>query len=126
MFILGWAVLLTIVLLLYRLCEIRRGETPELHDIASAEGDFVPSSEDSPRKPKLSHCSFCGHPGSKRAHLKSRCQYCSDGGGEGCKQKAPGFKCSCLSCDTVHLNFFCAVGWGQLLIRLLLSSACLF
>nr|GMC80372.1 flap endonuclease GEN-like 1 isoform X1 [Ipomoea batatas] len=87
--------------ILDRLCEIRRGETPELHDIASAEGDFVPSSEDSPRKPKLSHCSFCGHPGSKRAHLKSRCQYCSDGGGgEGCKQKAPGFKCSCLSCDT--------------------------
>ncbi|XP_019161085.1 PREDICTED: flap endonuclease GEN-like 1 isoform X2 [Ipomoea nil] len=85
--------------ILDRLCEIRKGETPELHGIAGAEGDFVPSSEDSPRKPKLSHCSFCGHPGSKRAHLKSRCQYCSDGGGEGCKQKAPGFKCSCSSCD---------------------------
>ncbi|RAL48956.1 hypothetical protein DM860_001276 [Cuscuta australis] len=84
--------------ILDRLLEISRGGTVESNDIASAEGgDFVACSE-SPRKPKLPHCSYCGHPGSKRAHLKSGCEFCSNTG-EDCKQKAPGFTCSCSSCD---------------------------
>ncbi|VFQ66365.1 unnamed protein product [Cuscuta campestris] len=85
--------------ILDRLLEISRGGTVESNDIASAEGgDFVACSSESPRKPKLPHCSFCGHPGSKRAHLKSGCEFCSNTG-EDCKQKAPGFTCSCSSCD---------------------------
>lgn len=71
----------------------------ESNDIASAEGgDFVACSSESPRKPKLPHCSLCGHPGSKQAHLKSGREFCSNTG-EDCKQKAPGFTCSYSSCD---------------------------
>ncbi|KAK4371960.1 hypothetical protein RND71_007344 [Anisodus tanguticus] len=59
----------------------------------------IPNSDESPRKTKVPHCSFCGHPGSKKAHLKFACQYCSSTANEGCIQKPLGFKCSCSSCD---------------------------
>lgn len=57
--------------------------------------------ESSP-KPKSPHCSNCGHPGSKRAHLKLACEYCSASSNENCMQKPVGFKCECSTCDMVH------------------------
>ncbi|XP_047318200.1 flap endonuclease GEN-like 1 [Impatiens glandulifera] len=48
---------------------------------------------------KSPHCSFCGHPGSKRAHLKSPCEYCSSNNNDGCVEKIVGFECRCSSCD---------------------------
>ncbi|XP_024031840.1 flap endonuclease GEN-like 1 [Morus notabilis] len=61
--------------------------------------DLVPSLDRSLPKKKLSHCSFCGHPGSKRDHLKNSCKYCSTSSNGGCKKKPEGFKCGCMSCD---------------------------
>ncbi|CAN1236791.1 Flap endonuclease GEN-like 1 [Linum grandiflorum] len=53
-----------------------------------------PGDNSSP-KSRVSHCSVCGHPGSKRAHGKSSCEYCPDG----CVKKPGGFRCSCTCCD---------------------------
>ncbi|KAK9058943.1 hypothetical protein SSX86_021560 [Deinandra increscens subsp. villosa] len=50
-------------------------------------------------KTRLPHCSLCGHPGSKRSHLKDSCERCSSSTNEGCLQKPIGFKCDCSSCD---------------------------
>ncbi|GMN67601.1 hypothetical protein TIFTF001_036666 [Ficus carica] len=61
--------------------------------------DLVPSLEESLPKKKFSHCSFCGHPGSKRDHLKYSCECCSTRSNGGCKRKPEGFKCDCMSCD---------------------------
>lgn len=68
--------------------------------------DIVPSSDESLLKRKLSHCSFCGHPGSKKVHFKSSCEYCITNMGEGCMKKPEGFKCICSSCDMVHFSSF--------------------
>ncbi|XP_062090222.1 flap endonuclease GEN-like 1 [Humulus lupulus] len=59
--------------------------------------DFTSNSEASSPKTKSTHCSFCGHPGSKSSHVKKSCEYCSATDG-GCKKKPEGFKCDCLSC----------------------------
>ncbi|OWM88286.1 flap endonuclease GEN-like 1 [Punica granatum] len=56
------------------------------------------SDEISPNR-RQSHCSFCGHPGSKRAHFKSSCAYCINGIGDGCTRKPEGFRCDCAPCD---------------------------
>ncbi|KAK4747399.1 hypothetical protein SAY87_013985 [Trapa incisa] len=48
---------------------------------------------------RQSHCSFCGHPGTKRVHFNSTCNSCDNGIGEGCTRKPEGFKCDCMSCD---------------------------
>lgn len=63
--------------------------------------DCGQSSDVNLRKIKCSHCSYCGHPGSKRAHVKSPCEYCDASQGDGCVKKPEGFKCNCSSCDTV-------------------------
>ncbi|ESW11919.1 hypothetical protein PHAVU_008G070200 [Phaseolus vulgaris] len=47
---------------------------------------------------KQSHCSFCGHPGSKKDHMKISCEYCVTKDDEGCQRKPEGFKCHCFSC----------------------------
>ncbi|KAK7394828.1 hypothetical protein VNO78_15368 [Psophocarpus tetragonolobus] len=47
---------------------------------------------------KQPHCSFCGHPGSKKEHMKFPCGYCVIKVGEGCQRKPKSFKCDCLSC----------------------------
>ncbi|KAJ8748906.1 hypothetical protein K2173_013340 [Erythroxylum novogranatense] len=47
---------------------------------------------------RLSHCSFCGHPGSKREHFQSACQYCVIDNEEGCLKKPERFKCNCDWC----------------------------
>ncbi|KAG6786722.1 hypothetical protein POTOM_008332 [Populus tomentosa] len=38
--------------------------------------DLMLGLDESLVKSKTSHCSFCGHPNIKRAHLKSTCEYC--------------------------------------------------
>lgn len=44
------------------------------------------------------HCSHCGHPGSKKAHLMTACQYCINCDSKSCIMKSTGFKCNCSSC----------------------------
>lgn len=84
--------------ILIRLHEIGRGDNMVFPgDINSLAGS-APSLEEY-RKPKSPHCSFCGHPGSKKDHLKTACQYCSSVSGEGCMQKPVGFKCNCSFCN---------------------------
>nr|GEV62864.1 flap endonuclease GEN-like 1 [Tanacetum cinerariifolium] len=62
-------------------------------------GDGVHNLDENITRTRCSHCSLCGHPGSKRSHLKDSCERCSSIAGEGCVQKPLGFKCDCLSCD---------------------------
>ncbi|XP_060218743.1 flap endonuclease GEN-like 1 isoform X2 [Lycium barbarum] len=85
--------------ILYRLREIGGGDLQVFQCDVNLESSSVPSSDESPRKTKARHCSLCGHPGSKKAHLKFACQYCSSTANEGCIQKPLGFKCNCSSCD---------------------------
>lgn len=87
----------------HRLREIGNGDASLLQGEIRSVDDSVPSPDESSLKRKFSHCSFCGHPGSKRTHFKSSCEYCSTTMGEGCVKKSEGFKCSCSSCDMVHL-----------------------
>ncbi|ONI22838.1 hypothetical protein PRUPE_2G154000 [Prunus persica] len=85
--------------ILNRLREIGNGDASLLQGEIRSVDDSVPSPDGSSLKRKFSHCSFCGHPGSKRTHFKSSCEYCSSTMGEGCMKKSEGFKCSCSSCD---------------------------
>ncbi|KAI3701141.1 hypothetical protein L2E82_45786 [Cichorium intybus] len=62
-------------------------------------GNSVHNLDENTTKIKLSHCSLCGHPGSKRSHFKDSCELCNSSKNEGCVQKPIGFKCDCLSCD---------------------------
>ena len=84
-----------------RLHEIGSGDSPIFQGAIKSLDDCVPVSSESSLKIKCSHCSLCGHPGSKRAHFKSSCEYCSTSNGEGCMKKPEGFKCDCSSCDMV-------------------------
>uniref|UniRef100_A0A5B7AYS1 Flap endonuclease GEN-like 1 n=1 Tax=Davidia involucrata TaxID=16924 RepID=A0A5B7AYS1_DAVIN len=79
--------------------EIGRGDMLLFQGGIKSVGDFIPSSDESSPKTKFPHCSVCGHPGSKRAHLKFACEYCTSNTSEGCLQKPVGFKCNCSSCD---------------------------
>lgn len=85
--------------ILYRLQEIGGGDLQVSQRDVNLDSSFEPSSDESPRKTKVPHCSICGHPGSKKAHLKFACQYCSSTANEGCIQKPLGFKCNCSPCD---------------------------
>ncbi|MCD7461158.1 hypothetical protein HAX54_045410 [Datura stramonium] len=85
--------------ILYRLGEIGGGDLQVFQRDVNLDNSFIPSSDESPGKTKVPHCSICGHPGSKKAHLKFACQYCSSTTDEGCIQKPLGFKCNCLPCD---------------------------
>lgn len=72
-------------------------------DVESRDDPFpLCSSDEISLNRRQSHCSFCGHPGSRKAHFKSSCDSCNTGIGEGCTRKAEGFKCDCISCDKVH------------------------
>lgn len=84
---------------LNRLREIGRGDNIVIPGNLNSEGDSVHSLEEAYQKPKLLHCSLCGHPGSRKAHLKSACQYCSSVTGEDCLKKPQGFKCHCSACN---------------------------
>ncbi|GMP61679.1 hypothetical protein CsSME_00024050 [Camellia sinensis var. sinensis] len=85
--------------ILTRLSEIGKGETLQLQGGMRYIGDSLLNLDENSPKKKSPHCSFCGHPGSKRAHLKLPCEYCSSSTSAGCVQKPMGFKCNCTSCD---------------------------
>ncbi|CAK9145773.1 unnamed protein product [Ilex paraguariensis] len=85
--------------ILNRLQEIGKGDVLQFQDDIISVGDYIPSSDETSPKRKLSHCSLCGHPGSKRAHLSLACEYCCSTTTEGCMQKPAGFKCGCSLCD---------------------------
>ncbi|KAK9143547.1 hypothetical protein Syun_012947 [Stephania yunnanensis] len=85
--------------ILNRLHEMGKGEfLLSLNDDKSPSSSGIPSSNDNSPKTKSPHCSHCGHPGSKRAHLKVACEYCCVSGNENCLKKAVGFRCECPSC----------------------------
>lgn len=85
---------------LTRLSEIGKGETLQFQGGMRYIGDSLLNLDENSPKKKCPHCSFCGHPGSKRAHLKLPCEYCSSSTSEGCVQKPMGFKCNCTLCDS--------------------------
>lgn len=84
-----------------RLYEIGNKDNTQLQSGLELVNNYGQSSETNSRKIKCSHCSFCGHPGSKKAHVKFPCEYCDVRHGDGCIKKPDGFKCNCSSCDTV-------------------------
>ena len=84
-----------------RLHEIGNKDTSAFQSRIESADDLIPSLEGILAKKKCSHCSFCGHPGSKRDHFKYSCEHCSTSTSEGCKKKPEGFKCDCMSCDVV-------------------------
>ncbi|KAL6124297.1 hypothetical protein ACLB2K_076811 [Fragaria x ananassa] len=84
---------------LNRLRDIGNGHAALLQGGIQYVDDIVPSLAESSSKNFFSHCSFCGHPGSKKAHSKSSCEYCITNMGEGCMKKPEGFRCSCSACD---------------------------
>ncbi|KAE8646689.1 flap endonuclease GEN-like 1 isoform X3 [Cucumis sativus] len=85
--------------ILNKLYEIGNEDTTPLQSGLELVNNYGQSSETNSRKIKCSHCSFCGHPGSKRAHIKFPCEYCDVSHGEGCIKKPDGFKCNCSSCN---------------------------
>lgn len=73
-----------------RLREIGNGNT--LFQIGlKVVDDLMLDLDESLVKSKTSHCSFCGHPNSKRAHFKSTCEYCGTSNIQGLLKKARGF-----------------------------------
>ncbi|OMO78702.1 XPG/Rad2 endonuclease, partial [Corchorus capsularis] len=88
--------------ILDKLCQIGKGDLPLFQDGIICVGDVTPCLDDCSTKPKQSHCSFRGHPGSKKSHLKLSCEYCLTDGNVGCLKKSPNFKCNCSSCDKVR------------------------
>ncbi|KAJ7962295.1 Flap endonuclease GEN-like 1 [Quillaja saponaria] len=83
---------------LNRLHAIGNGEISLFHRDINPADNCINLEESSP-KSKPTHCSFCGHPGSKRAHLKFSCEYCTTSNDGGCMKKPEDFKCDCISCD---------------------------
>lgn len=85
--------------ILNQLHEISKGNSPSLQIVSKVVDEIMLCPDESPARSKTSHCSFCGHPGSKRAHFKSSCEYCGTSTSQGCTRKAEGFKCNCSSCN---------------------------
>ncbi|XP_061339946.1 flap endonuclease GEN-like 1 [Gastrolobium bilobum] len=83
--------------ILNRLREIGKGNVSQVpfsiksDDNMDTDGNFPNT--------KQPHCSFCGHPGKKRDHMKFSCEYCITNDNEGCLRKPEGFKCDCVPCD---------------------------
>ncbi|GER31287.1 flap endonuclease GEN-like 1 [Striga asiatica] len=66
--------------ILNRLRELARG------DIGS---EFICfSSDEKSPKQKKPHCSYCGHPGKKKAHFEFSCEFCNSIAGQSCTQKS--------------------------------------
>ncbi|KAL5567386.1 hypothetical protein UlMin_030550 [Ulmus minor] len=84
--------------ILNRLHEIGNKETFTLQFGVKPMGDLARSVERLSLT-NCSHCSFCGHPGNIRDHLKYSCEFCSPSIGGGCLKKPAGFRCDCSSCD---------------------------
>lgn len=89
-----------------RLHEIGSGDTSTFKFTIKPVDDLLSISDERLPIAKYSHCSFCGHPGNKRAHFKSSCDYCFTSNGDGCLKKPEGFKCVCLACDMVCKSAF--------------------
>ncbi|XP_015582634.1 flap endonuclease GEN-like 1 isoform X2 [Ricinus communis] len=79
--------------------EIGKGNTNIFLGVSRVVEDLMIDPHENSLKSKISHCSFCGHPGSKRAHFKSSCEYCGNSNGEGCTKKSGAFRCNCGSCN---------------------------
>uniref|UniRef100_A0A7N0SZL6 Flap endonuclease GEN-like 1 n=1 Tax=Kalanchoe fedtschenkoi TaxID=63787 RepID=A0A7N0SZL6_KALFE len=77
---------------------LRKLSVDDMHTASHAE-DSVSSCSTTPTKTKVVHCSFCGHPGSKKSHVNVGCLYCIDSKRNGCLQKPAGFTCDCTACD---------------------------
>lgn len=87
--------------------EIGNGEKLLFEGDARSADDPPYGSDSISPKLRQSHCSFCGHPGSKRDHFKSSCANCITGDGAGCLKKPDRFKCDCFSCNRVkHIYQF--------------------
>ncbi|KAJ6675444.1 FLAP ENDONUCLEASE FAMILY MEMBER [Salix viminalis] len=93
--------------ILNQLHEIANGNSPSLQIVSKVVDEIMLCPVESPAMSKTSHCSLCGHPGSKRAHFKSSCEYCGTSTSQGCTRKGEGFKCNCSSCNKVC--FYCSV-----------------
>ncbi|KZV41619.1 flap endonuclease GEN-like 1-like [Dorcoceras hygrometricum] len=74
--------------ILDRLNEIAKGDSLLLQENIKSGGELARSSIENSPKPKFPHCSRCGHPGNRRAHLKVSCNYCSSIAGKSCWQKS--------------------------------------
>ncbi|KAI3444622.1 hypothetical protein Pfo_001287 [Paulownia fortunei] len=88
--------------ILNRLHELARGDPLVIQGNIDTGGESICCSDEKSPKPKFPHCSHCGHPGNKKAHLKFSCEYCNSTAGQSCWQKPVGFKCYCSSCDLVR------------------------
>ncbi|KAM0878936.1 hypothetical protein ACQ4PT_034574 [Festuca glaucescens] len=86
--------------ILDKLHEIGRGIYPFAEgDDKTNVDDLQSPSTKSPAVARSPHCSHCGHPGSKKDHSKTGCNYCLLDSLEHCVEKPAGFKCECPSCD---------------------------
>ncbi|XP_075501063.1 flap endonuclease GEN-like 1 isoform X1 [Primulina tabacum] len=85
--------------ILDRLNKIAKGDPLVVQGNIESGAELARSSDEYSPKPRLLHCSHCGHPGNKRAHLKFSCEYCSLPAGKSCWLKSVGFKCGCSSCN---------------------------
>uniref|UniRef100_A0A453LD86 Flap endonuclease GEN-like 1 n=1 Tax=Aegilops tauschii subsp. strangulata TaxID=200361 RepID=A0A453LD86_AEGTS len=86
--------------ILDKLHEIGKGIYPFLEGFDKAHVDDLPSpSTQSPSVARSPHCSHCGHPGSKKNHSKTGCNYCLVDSLEFCMEKPAGFVCECPSCE---------------------------
>ncbi|KAG4922388.1 flap endonuclease GEN-like 1 [Glycine soja] len=83
--------------ILNRLHEIGKGNTSQIPICIKFEDDMDMDGNSLNRK--QSHCSLCGHPGSKKDHMKFPCEFCVTKADEGCQRKPEDFKCDCFSCD---------------------------
>uniref|UniRef100_A0ACD5Y7A8 Uncharacterized protein n=1 Tax=Avena sativa TaxID=4498 RepID=A0ACD5Y7A8_AVESA len=86
--------------ILDKLHEIGRGIYPSAEGNDKTHVDDLPStSTKSTPVARLRHCSNCGHPGNKKDHIKTGCNYCLLDSLENCVEKPAGFICDCPSCD---------------------------
>ncbi|KAJ9680801.1 hypothetical protein PVL29_019959 [Vitis rotundifolia] len=66
--------------------------------------DSIPSLDERSTRPKVPHCSICGHPGRKKSHHKFSNDFCGTFPRKGCLEKPEGFVCDCSTCDMVIMN----------------------
>ncbi|KAI9110077.1 hypothetical protein K1719_019118 [Acacia pycnantha] len=87
---------------LNRLREIGNGKVSSAPASIKSAENCADMDRNFPSRKQL-HCSFCGHPGSKRDHMKSSCEFCmTSDDDEGCLRKPEGFTCGCPSCDMIR------------------------
>ncbi|KAL6005563.1 hypothetical protein ACLOJK_006130 [Asimina triloba] len=83
----------------YRLHEVAKDDTLLLHGSPQAVLDCNAVALGGSAKMRSPHCSRCGHPGNKKAHMKDACDHCNVYGNEKCTEKPVGFKCECEICE---------------------------